>query len=338
LNSKYRESGVDIDAANRAKKSIGEWVKATWGKEVLSDVGNFGGLFEMPARYEAPVLVSSADGVGTKLKVAFLAGIHDTVGQDLVNHCVNDILVQGADPLFFLDYFASGRLEPSVVEEVVKGLSQACIANGCALIGGETAEMPGFYADGEYDIAGVIVGAVDRGKLIDGCTIEPGDAVWALPSSGLHTNGYSLARKIIFEDQDLGIDDTLPGVGRTVAAELLEIHRSYLPEVRRLRESIEIKGLAHITGGGLLENIPRILPDGCAVEIDASAWETPPVFRFLQERGGIDDREMYRVFNMGIGMIVIVGGGAAGGIECDGCRWQPFPVGRVVEGSGEVLI
>jgi phosphoribosylformylglycinamidine cyclo-ligase len=187
-------------------------------------------------------------------------------------------------------------------------------------------------------LAGVIVGAVDRGKLIDGCTIEPGDAVWAFPSSGLHTNGYSLARKIIFEDQDLGIDDSLPGVGRTVAAELLEVHRSYLPEVRRLRESIEIRGLAHITGGGLLENIPRILPDGCSVEIDGSAWETPPVFRFLQERGGIDDREMYRVFNMGIGMIVIVGGGAAGGIECDGCRWQPFPVGRVVEGSGDVLI
>lgn len=336
MNSKYRESGVDIDAANRAKKSIGEWVKTTWGKEVLSDVGNFGGLFEMPAGLKAPVLVSSADGVGTKLKVAFLAGIHDTVGQDLVNHCVNDILVQGADPLFFLDYFASGTLERTVVEEVVKGLSQACIANGCALIGGETAEMPGFYADGEYDLAGVIVGVVDRGNLIDGRAIEPGDAIWAFPSSGLHTNGYSLARKIIFEDLGLGIDDILPGVGKTAAAELLEVHRSYLPEVRRLRKSIEIKGLAHITGGGLLENIPRILPEGCSVEIDTSAWEIPPVFRFLREKGAVGDREMYRVFNMGIGMIIIVAGGAESRIECDGCRWEPFPVGRVVEGTGEV--
>jgi phosphoribosylformylglycinamidine cyclo-ligase len=338
LSSKYRESGVDIDAANRAKKRIGEHVRKTWGREVLSEVGNFGGLFELPKRFENPVLVSSVDGVGTKLKVAFLSGRHDTVGQDLVNHCVNDILVQGAEPLFFLDYFACGSLEPGIVADVVKGLATACGENGCALIGGETAEMPGFYAEGEYDLAGCIVGAVDRADLIDGGSIEPGDTVWALPSSGLHTNGYSLARKVVFDEMGLGIGDDLPGTGRTVADELLQVHRSYLPEFRELKRHVEIRGLAHITGGGLLENIPRILPKGCSVEIDIGAWDPPAVFALFEERGGVDRTEMYRVFNMGVGMAFITprGGGAA--VARAKCRWEPFPIGAVVEGEGKVIL
>ena len=338
MSSKYKESGVDIDAANRAMKSIGEHVRATWGKEVLGDVGNFGGLFELPKRFENPVLVSSTDGVGTKLKVAFLSGRHDTIGQDIVNHCVNDILVQGAEPLFFLDYFACGRLEPDVVTDVIKGLATACKENGCALIGGETAEMPGFYADGEYDLAGTVVGIVDREKLIDGSSIEEGDEVWALPSSGLHTNGYSLARRIVFDEMGLGVDDELPGTGRTVADELLEVHRSYLPEYRELEDHIQVKGLAHITGGGLLENIPRILPAGCSVGIDLSAWDPPPVFGLLREKGGVDSKEMYRVFNMGVGMIFITGKGSGSAIAEAKCRWKPFAIGRVIRGDREVLL
>ena len=334
--SKYKESGVDIDAANRAKKKIGELARGTWGKEVLSEIGNFGGLFEMPRGLRKPVLVSSVDGVGTKLKVAFLARKHDTVGEDLVNHCVNDILVQGAEPLFFLDYVASGVLDPAIVADVVTGLARGCTENGCALIGGETAEMPGFYAAGEYDLAGCIIGCVELARVIDGRSIRPGDAVWALPSSGLHTNGYSLARKIVFEEAKLSIDDPIPGTGKTVREALLAVHRSYLPEIRDIREHTEIKGLAHITGGGLLENIPRILPAGTAVEIDVSAWEVPPLFRFLAERGGVDPIEMHRVFNMGIGMIVIVAPDAREAMESAAGRWKPFPVGRVVEGDKKV--
>jgi len=334
--SKYRESGVDIDASNRAKKKIAELARATWGKEVLSEIGNFGGLYELPAGLEKPILVSSVDGVGTKLKVAFLTGKHDTVGEDLVNHCVNDILVQGAEPLFFLDYIASGKLEPETIAEVVRGLARGCTANGCALIGGETAEMPGFYGGGEYDLAGCIIGVIERAKLIDGHTIEPGDAVWAFPSSGLHTNGYSLARKVVFEEAKLGTEDEIPGTGMTAAEALLAVHRSYLPEVRSLRASTEIKGLAHITGGGLLENIPRILPKSCAVEIDVSKWETPPLFTFLKERGGVDWTEMHRVFNMGIGMIAIVGAKAAAAVKRGTYRWEPFPIGAVVAGKREV--
>ena len=244
MSSKYRESGVDIDAATTALKGIGNLIRSTWGSEVLSEVGNFGGLFEISSQYREPVLVSSVDGVGTKLRVAFMSGRHDTVGEDLVNHCVNDILVQGAEPLFFLDYFGCGKLETEIIEDVVKGLARGCRANGCALIGGETAEMPGFYADGEYDLAGSIVGVVERGSLIDGGRITEGDSVWAFPSSGLHTNGYSLARKIIFEDVGLGVGDDIPGTGRSVADNLLEVHRSYLPEIRILRELVDIRGLA----------------------------------------------------------------------------------------------
>jgi phosphoribosylformylglycinamidine cyclo-ligase len=338
LSSKYKESGVDIDASSRAKKEIGKLVSATWGREVLSKVGNFGGLFEIPQGLEKPVLVSSVDGVGTKLKVAFMTGRHDTVGEDLVNHCVDDILVQGAEPLFFLDYFACGRLDATVLADVVKGLARGCSENGCALIGGETAEMPGFYAGGEYDLAGCIVGIVEKGGLIDGGAIEPGDAVWAFPSSGLHTNGYSLARKIIFEEMKLGIDDELPGAGRTVADELLSVHRSYLSEYRAIRRLVTVKGLAHITGGGLLENIPRILPAGCSVEIDASSWSIPAVFSLLEQHGNIDRREMYRVFNMGIGMIFIIPSGDRPGLAKGHFRWDPFPIGMVVKGKGEVIL
>ncbi len=334
--SKYKESGVDIDAANRAKKKIAELARGTWGKEVLSEIGNFGGLFEMPRGLRKPVLVSSVDGVGTKLKVAFLARKHDTVGEDLVNHCVNDILVQGAEPLFFLDYIASGVLDPAIVADVVTGIARGCTENGCALIGGETAEMPGFYAAGEYDLAGCIIGYVELARVIDGRSIRPGDAVWAFPSSGLHTNGYSLARKIVFDEAKLSVDDMIPGTGKTVREALLAVHRSYLPEIRDIRARTEIKGLAHITGGGLLQNIPRILPAGTAVEIDVSAWEVPPLFRFLAERGGVDPMEMPRVFNMGIGMIVIVALDAREAMERAAGRWKPFPIGRVIEGDKKV--
>jgi phosphoribosylformylglycinamidine cyclo-ligase len=336
--SKYKESGVDIDASNRAKKKIAALARGTWGKEVLSEIGNFGGLFEMPRGLASPVLVSSVDGVGTKLKVAFLAKKHDTVGEDLVNHCVNDILVQGAEPLFFLDYIASGVVDPEIVAEIVKGIARGCTGNGCALIGGETAEMPGFYGGGEYDLAGCIVGVVDRARLIDGRSIRPGDSLWAFPSSGLHTNGYSLARKIVFEEAKLSIDDELPGTGTSVREALLAVHRSYLPEIRDLRSRVEIKGLAHITGGGLLENIPRILPAGMAVEIDSSKWDVPPLFRFLKMRGGVDMTEMHRVFNMGVGMVVVVPAGTDKAVGRGDYRWKPFPIGRVIEGNREVHI
>ncbi|MCK4537813.1 MAG: phosphoribosylformylglycinamidine cyclo-ligase [Candidatus Krumholzibacteria bacterium] len=338
LSSKYSESGVDIDAAGKAMKGISRLVKATWGKEVLSEVGNFGGLFALPAGYNEPVLVSSADGVGTKLKLAFMTGRHNTVGEDLVNHCVNDILVQGAEPLFFLDYFGCGRLEPGIVEAVVEGLARGCENNGCALIGGETAEMPGFYNEGEYDIAGCIVGIIEKEKVIDGKKIEPGDSVWAFPSSGLHTNGYSLARKIVFEDEKLGVDDEIPGTGGTVADLLLQVHRSYLPEIRSMREIVEIRGLAHITGGGLVDNIPRVLPEGCSVRIDRSSWDVPPLFEYFREKGGVDDREMHRVFNMGIGMVVIIPAGSNVLVEKGDYRWKPFLIGEITEGSGDVVL
>ncbi len=336
--SKYGEAGVDIDAANRAKKKIAELARKTWGKEVLSEIGHFGGLYAMPSGLGEPVLVSSVDGVGTKLKVAFMAGRHDTVGEDLVNHCVNDILVQGAEPLIFLDYIASGVLDATVVADVVRGLARGCAENGCALIGGETAEMPGFYAAGEYDLAGCIVGVVDRPKLIDGRAITPGDSLWAFPSSGLHTNGYSLARKIVFEDARLCVGDKIPGTGMAAAEALLAVHRSYLPEIRDIRARLEVKGLAHITGGGLLENIPRILPEGCGVEIDVTRWDVPPLFRFLRERGGVGWTEMYRVFNMGVGMIVVVSKDDDARLPEGHYRWKPFPVGRVTAGERKVRL
>jgi phosphoribosylformylglycinamidine cyclo-ligase len=301
----YQSSGVSIDAGNEAVRRIKSLARGTFTPGVLSEIGSFGGLFSLASvGLREPVLVASADGVGTKLKVAFLANRHDTVGADLVNHCVNDILVQGAAPLFFLDYLATGRLLPAVAEQVVSGMARACRENGCALLGGETAEMPGFYAEGEYDLAGFIVGAVERSRVIDGRLLAPGDVLIGLPSSGLHTNGYSLARRIVFDTLGLNVDSVLPGMGSTVADALLATHRSYLPVLRPVVERQLVKGLAHITGGGITENLPRILPDGVTAEIRRGAWEVPPLFRLLQDAGGVADDEMYRAFNMGIGMIV----------------------------------
>ena len=302
----YRQSGVDIDAGNETVRRIRSLARATFTPGVLSDIGSFGGLFRLDRdRYRDPVLVSSADGVGTKLKVAFMTGRHDTVGADLVNHCVNDILVHGAEPLFFLDYLATGRLSPAVAEAVVAGVARGCRENGCALIGGETAEMPGFYADGEYDIAGFIVGIVERERIVDGRSIVPGDVLIGLPSAGLHTNGYSLARRILFDVCGLRADSEVPELGTTVGDALLAPHRSYLPVIRPLLAGGLIKGMAHITGGGITENLPRVLPGGCGAVVDPRAWVVPSIFRVLQERGGIATDEMFRTFNMGIGMILI---------------------------------
>lgn len=302
----YRQSGVDIDAGNETVRRIKSLARSTFTPGVLSEIGSFGGLFSLNAAgLREPVLVSSADGVGTKLKLAFMTGRHDSIGADLVNHCVNDILVQGAVPLFFLDYLATGRLSPDVAEQIVTGVARACRENGCALIGGETAEMPGFYADGEYDIAGFIVGAVDKAKLIDGKTIEPGDVLIGLPSSGLHTNGYSLARKVFFELAGLRADTHVPELGGTVGDVLLATHRSYLAPMKPLLEAGLVKGMAHITGGGITENLPRVFPEGCAAEVSRGAWTVPPVFRYIGDRGGIADDEMLRAFNMGIGLIIV---------------------------------
>ena len=301
----YRQAGVDIDAGNETVRRIRSLARATFTPGVLSDIGSFGGLFRLDrGRFQDPVLVSSADGVGTKLKVAFMTGRHDTVGGDLVNHCVNDILVQGAEPLFFLDYLATGRLSPDVAEQVVGGVARACRENGCALIGGETAEMPGFYADGEYDIAGFIVGAVERTKIVDGRSIVPGDVLIGLPSAGLHTNGYSLARRVFFDVAGLQPDTFVRELEATAGTALLAPHRSYLRFIRPLLEHAYVKGLAHITGGGITENLPRILPEGCAAEIDRRAWVVPPIFQFIEARGGVAPDDMYRTFNMGIGLII----------------------------------
>ena len=303
----YKTSGVDIDAGNDAVRRIRSLARSTFTAGVLSDIGSFGGLFRMePGKYREPVLVASADGVGTKLRVAFLAGRHDTIGVDLVNHCVNDILVQGAEPLFFLDYLATGRLAPEVAESVVSGMTRACRENDCALLGGETAEMPGFYKDGEYDVAGFIVGAVDRTRLINGRTIAVGDILVGVPSSGLHTNGYSLARRVVFDTLQLTVDSYVPELGQTVGDALLEPHRSYLPVIRPLLEATRIKGMAHITGGGITDNLPRILPHGTAAVIDASSWTIPPIFSWLRQAGDVPIDDMMRTFNMGIGLIVVV--------------------------------
>jgi phosphoribosylformylglycinamidine cyclo-ligase len=302
----YREAGVDIDAGNETVRRIRGLAKGTFTPGVLSDIGSFGGLFKLDKdAYREPVLVSSADGVGTKLKVAFMTGRHDTVGADLVNHCVNDILVQGARPLFFLDYLATGRLSPDVAEQVVSGVARGCRENGCALIGGETAEMPGFYADGEYDIAGFIVGVVERAKIVDGRAIVPGDVLIGLPSAGLHTNGYSLARHVLFDTAGLAPDSFVPDLGTTVGEALLAPHRSYLKALTPLLARGWVKGLAHITGGGLTENLPRTLPEGCAAEVTLNAWAVPLIFQLISRNGGIARDEMLRAFNMGIGLVIV---------------------------------
>ncbi|MGB2716668.1 MAG: phosphoribosylformylglycinamidine cyclo-ligase [Vicinamibacterales bacterium] len=302
----YKQSGVDIDAGNEVVRRIRSLAQRTFTPGVLSDIGSFGGLFALDcAGLENPVLVASADGVGTKLRVAFMAGVHDTIGVDLVNHCVNDILVQGARPLFFLDYLATGRLDPGVAVKIVEGLARGCRENGCALLGGETAEMPGFYADGEYDVAGFIVGAVPRADLIDGKSIRAGDVLIGLPSAGLHTNGYSLARRIAFETAGLRVSSRVPELGQSVGEVLLQPHRSYLEVVTPLVEARLVKGMAHITGGGITDNLPRIVPDGLHASVDRSAWRVPELFEWLRRTGNVPLEDMFRTFNMGVGLIVV---------------------------------
>jgi len=303
----YRDAGVNIDAANQAVKGFRDIVNKTFDDNVLQDIGSFGAMYRFnPAGMEEPVLVSSVDGVGTKVKIAFMMNRHDTVGIDIVSHCVNDILVQGARPLFFLDYMAAGRLDPDVVVQVIRGLATGCRYAGCALIGGETAEMPSIYKEGEYDLAGTIVGVVDRKNIVDGSDVKDGDVIIGFPSSGLHTNGYSLARKVVFEIAGLTCDAPLPGTDRTIGEELLEPHKTYAKMIQVLMRVITIKGMAHITGGGITENLPRVMPEDVRAVIDLDAWSVPPIFAFLHKTGGIADKEMLRTFNMGIGYLMIV--------------------------------
>jgi phosphoribosylformylglycinamidine cyclo-ligase len=305
----YARAGVDVDLGNRLKRRIQTLVRQTHGPQVLGKIGGFGGLFAPNfSGMREPILVASIDGVGTKLKIAFAMNEHDTVGAGLVNHCVNDIAVLGAQPLFFLDYIGCGKLEPRIFQELLRGFSRACRFAGCALIGGETAQMPGIYRKGEYDLAGCIVGVVDRARIIDGGNIKPGDAILGLASNGLHTNGYSLARKILFEKMRLKIGSRLPGSNVTVSEELLRVHKNYQLRLAKVPSGI-IKGLAHITGGGLIDNLPRILPKNCDAVIDTKSWRVPPIFQILQRNGDVDPAEMYQVFNMGIGMVAIVSEG-----------------------------
>ena len=304
IKSAYAAAGVDIDQKMAGSASIKKMVKSTRTPGVLNEIGSFGGFFASPGKDK--ILVASTDGVGTKLKIAAMAGKHDTIGQDIVNHCVNDILVQGAVPLFFMDYVGISKFEGWIFEQVVSGLCKACRENGCALLGGETAEMPGLYPPKEYDLVGTIVGEVDRWRVVTGKSIRPGDVMIGLPSSGLHTNGYSLARRVIFELAKLKIDDVLPGTNKTVEDVLLAVHRSYLRPVTTLMKSIQVRGMAHITGGGFPDNVPRVLPDDVNAVFDRASWIVPEVFKFIQRVGKVDREEMYRVFNMGIGMVVVV--------------------------------
>ena len=336
----YRSAGVDIEAAHRAKSKIRDLVRGTFRPETLGDIGSFGGLFRLDKdQYRDPVLVASADGVGTKLKVAFACGRHDTVGYDLVSHCVNDILVQGARPLFFLDYLAMGKLVPEVVEAVVTGLARACREFGLTLLGGETAEMPGFYPADEYDLAGTIVGVVERDSVIDGSKLEPGDILLGLSSTGLHTNGYSLAMKIFFEKEGLKAENHVEEIGAKVGDALLETHRCYLHLIEPLLEKGLVKGLAHITGGGLTDNIPRVLPDGTAARVELDKWSLPPLFRYLQRKGDIADVEMLRTFNVGIGMVVMVSGEDLESAESllSEAGEKPIVIGEIVEGDRQVV-
>jgi phosphoribosylformylglycinamidine cyclo-ligase len=332
----YADAGVDIDAATHATEKIKELARATFNARTLSEIGSFGGMFDGAfPKMNAPVLVASADGVGTKLKIAFATGIHDTVGRDLVNHCVNDILVQGARPLFFLDYIATGKLAPETITGIVAGITNGCRENGCVLLGGETAEMPGFYADGEYDVAGFIVGVVDREKIIDGKNIASGDVVLGLPSVGLHTNGYSLARKLFFESAGYDHETRIDALNETAGAALLRPHLSYLRALDGLLDQGIIKGLAHITGGGLTDNIPRILPAGTAVEIRRGSWPTLPIFEVMRQLGNIAEPEMFRTFNMGIGMAIVSEKTRAREIiaHCESIGEKCYEIGRVRNGD-----
>lgn len=339
----YSDAGVSIDNADKAVAKIREFARSTFNERTLTEIGSFGGMFSAAfPEMEEPILVASADGVGTKLKIAFETGIHNTVGADLVNHCVNDILVQGARPLFFLDYFATGKLEPDITASVVEGIARGCRENGCVLLGGETAEMPDFYSPGEYDIAGFIVGIVDRRLVIDGKRIRPGDIVIGLPADGLQTNGYSLARKLFFEIGGYDVESYIDEIGETVGSALLKEHHSFLPAIEPLlgqkigdAEPV-IKGLAHITGGGMIENIPRILPDGVAVEIYRGSWPEPAIYGLMQRLGNVDDLEMFRTFNMGIGMIVITSPAGADVVKRQ--ISNSFEIGTVTEGNRTVTI
>ncbi len=336
----YSQAGVDIDAANRAKRRIKELARSTFNASVLTEIGSFAGVFRPDLdRFEQPVLLASADGVGTKLKIAFMTGIHNTVGIDIVSHCTDDILVLGALPLFFLDYIATGRLEPEVVEQIVAGLAEGCRKSNCVLLGGETAEMPDFYQAGEYDLAGFIVGIADQNRVYTPDRVSQGDLLLGLASSGLHTNGYSLVRRLFFQQEGLSVDTHIEAFGRTVGEELLEPHRNYLPLVKPLIEDDLLSAIAHITGGGITENLDRVIPAGLDAVVRIGSWETKPIFEFIRERGGVEGREMLRTFNMGIGMILIVPRSnadlvrnrlLAAGERC-------YEVGEIRAGSGKVV-
>ncbi|ATW23394.1 phosphoribosylformylglycinamidine cyclo-ligase [Candidatus Formimonas warabiya] len=335
MGTTYKEAGVDISAGNEAVSLMKAHVKKTFRPEVLTDLGSFAGLFALNThQYKQPVLVSGTDGVGTKLKIALLTGIHDTIGIDAVAMCVNDILVQGAEPLFFLDYLAVGKLSPEKVADIVKGVAEGCLQAGCALIGGETAEMPGFYEDEEYDIAGFAVGVADRDKIIDGSRIQAGDAIIGLPSTGLHSNGFSLARKVLLEIAALKVEDYVEELGQTVGQAMLVPTRIYVKDILPLLGKYTIKGMAHITGGGLVENLPRVFPDGVQGEIDLTTWEVPAIFKLIQKLGHVEEQEMYRVFNMGVGYCLIVDQTHVPEIlkHCAGS----FVMGRMVPGDRQV--
>ncbi|PLX87344.1 MAG: phosphoribosylformylglycinamidine cyclo-ligase [Desulfuromonas sp.] len=334
----YKDAGVDIDAGNRFVQMIKPLVKATSRPEVMSDIGGFGGLFSLNnSKYKKPALVASTDGVGTKLKLAFLLDKHDTVGIDLVAMCVNDIVVQGAEPLFFLDYLATGQLSPEKSVEIVKGISAGCQQAGCALLGGETAEMPGMYADGDYDLAGFTVGVVDKDRVIDGSTVTKGDKVIGIASSGLHSNGYSLARKILLDTMQLPLDEVAPGLDKPLGEELLTPTRIYVKSVLNLIRDFSIKGIAHITGGGLLENLPRTLPKYCKARIDKNSWDKPAIFELLRDGGQIEETEMYRTFNYGIGMVLIVSAQEAEDImgRLSGLKETAYLIGEIVPSDSE---
>jgi phosphoribosylformylglycinamidine cyclo-ligase len=335
MEKAYARAGVDVDLGNFVKRRIQAHVKSTHGPEVLGKIGGFGGLFAPNfAGLREPVLVASVDGVGTKLKIAFALDRHDTVGADLVNHCVNDIAVLGARPLFFLDYIGAEKLEPRVFDQLLSGFTKACRAAGCALIGGETAQMPGMYRKGEYDLAGCIVGVVERSKLIDGRRIKPGDVILGLPSNGLHTNGYSLARKILFEKMRLKATSKVDGIKNSLGVELLRVHKNYQPLLAKVPAE-KIHGLAHITGGGLIDNLPRVLPKNCDAVIETKSWRIPAIFELLQRNGKVERAEMYQVFNMGIGMAMIVSAKDATNVARQLGAKQ---IGRIERGSGLTII
>ena len=336
----YRDAGVDIDEADRAVSAIRGMARGTFTKGVLTDIGSFGGCFALP-KMKQPVLVSSVDGVGTKLKIAFATGRHDTIGEDLVNHCVNDIAVQGARPLFFLDYLAVGKLDAGVAAQVVAGIARGCKANGCALIGGETAEMPGMYQDGEYDLAGSIVGVVEKSQIVTGAKVREGDLLLALASTGLHTNGYSLARKLLFEVAKYRPDSVIAETGSIVADELLQVHRSYLKAIGLLIRAKALVGAAHITGGGVTDNLPRVIPKGLAAVIETGSWKVPPMFEMLRKIGDIPEDDWRRTFNLGVGMIFVVSHGKADAAmrSLKRAGEKPWAIGEIVKqrrGRGRV--